>query len=252
MTQHGGPRVNNVEEGEAGDLVVNVDEVQTSLLVVKERLLKGGVFSGCDEGCSDCEDSENGCEKGPGRAPRTASTPITTSTLVTISAPVTVGTPTTIVASNRRPVESSRAVPWKYDNAFRNNRRSGSQIRPVNQAPITIGVPVRAPVTVGPAVDNVGGPGGFTRSGRLFAPQTLRDRNAEALAKAKGKQVVVEEGPVQKENNNNNNNKNYNKNNKEKNNNNNNKNNNKSNNKNNNKNKNNKTNNNKKNKKNNN
>jgi hypothetical protein len=69
----------------------------------------------------------------------------------------------------------------------------------VNQAPVTIGLPNRVPATVGPAVDNVGGPGGFTRSGRLFAPQPLRDNNAEALAKAKGKQAVVEEEPVQKE-----------------------------------------------------
>ena len=48
-------------------------------------------------------------------------------------------------------------------------------------------------------MDNVGGPGGFTRSGRLFAPQPLRDANAEASARAKGKQVVVDEEPAQKE-----------------------------------------------------
>jgi hypothetical protein len=55
--------VNNVEDGEAVDLVVSVDDVQTSLRVVKERLLKGGVFPGCDETCSDCDDQENGCVK---------------------------------------------------------------------------------------------------------------------------------------------------------------------------------------------
>ena len=49
-----------MEDGEAVDLVSNVDEVQTPLLVVKERLLDGGVFPGCYEGCSDCEGSENG------------------------------------------------------------------------------------------------------------------------------------------------------------------------------------------------
>ncbi|KAI5390035.1 hypothetical protein KIW84_075385 [Lathyrus oleraceus] len=203
MPQHGGPRVNNVEDGEAVDLVVDVDDVQTSLLVVKERLLKGGVFLGCDGSCSDCDKHENGCmqlrrdrgvvstvtiyfkpSEGPGRAPRTVNAPVTIGTPVTISAPVTVGTPTTIAASGGRPVENSRAVPWKYDNAFRSNRRPESQKRPVNQAPVTINLSNRTPVTVGPVVDNVGGPGGFTRSGRLFVPQTLRDSSAEALAKA--------------------------------------------------------------------
>ncbi|KAI5420494.1 hypothetical protein KIW84_044334 [Lathyrus oleraceus] len=44
------------------------------------------------------------------------------------------------------------------------------------------------------AVDNVGGVGGFTRSGRLFAPSTLRaNTDAEAAVKAKGKQMAAEE-----------------------------------------------------------
>ena len=72
-------------------------------------------------------------------------------------------------------------------------------ITAVNQALVTIGVPNRISVTVGPAVDNVGGPGGFTRSGRLFAPQVPKENNAEALAKAKGKQAVVEEESMRKE-----------------------------------------------------
>ncbi|KAI5396726.1 hypothetical protein KIW84_062813 [Lathyrus oleraceus] len=134
-----------------------------------------------------------------GRGQRTVSASTNVGTPVTISAPVTVSAPTTVVVSGRRVVENSRAVSWKYDNAYRNNRRAESQIRPVNQTPVTIGFPSRVPATVGQVVDNVGGPGGFTRSGRLFAPQPLRDNNVEALAKAKGKQAVVEEEPVQKE-----------------------------------------------------
>ncbi|KAI5420950.1 hypothetical protein KIW84_044701 [Lathyrus oleraceus] len=59
--KHCAHRVNHVEDGKAEDLVVDVEDVQTSMFVVKERLLNGGVFPGCDKGCSDCEYSENGC-----------------------------------------------------------------------------------------------------------------------------------------------------------------------------------------------
>ncbi|KAI5426567.1 hypothetical protein KIW84_032125 [Lathyrus oleraceus] len=223
MPPHDAHRVNNLEDGEAEDLLVSVEDVQTPLSVVKDRLLKGGVFPGCDQGCVDCAESENGCiqlragiqnlinegclqfsravrdrgvvstvtiyfKPSEGRGRRTVSAPTTIGTPVTISAPVTVG----------RAVDS-RAVPWKYDNACRSNRRAENQTRPINQSPVTIGVSNRTPVTVSPMVDNVGGPKGFTRSGRLFAPQPLRDNNAEALAKAKGKQAVVDEEPAQKE-----------------------------------------------------
>ncbi|KAI5408748.1 hypothetical protein KIW84_054545 [Lathyrus oleraceus] len=233
MPPHGAHRVNNIEGVEAEDLVVSVDDVQTSLSVVKARLLNGGVYPGCDQGCVDCAESKNGCDQlragirclmdegcvqfsrvvkdhgsvstvtiyfkpSEGRGQRVVSAPTTSGTPVTISAPVTASNLTTIVAPVRRAVDS-RAVSWRYDNTYRNNRRVENQTRPVNQAPVTIGVPVRTHVVVSSVVDNVGGPGGFTRSGRLFAPQPLRDNNSEALAKAKGKQAVVDEEPAQKE-----------------------------------------------------
>ncbi|KAI5436717.1 hypothetical protein KIW84_023005 [Lathyrus oleraceus] len=234
MPPHGAHRVNCIEGAEAEDLVVSVDEIQTSLLVVKGRLLNGGVYPGCDQDCADCAESDNGCERlradiqgmmdegclqfsravrdhgavstvtiyfkpSEERGQRVGSAPTTSGNPVTISAPVTASTPATIVAPVRRAVDS-RAVPWKYDNAYRNNRRAENRVRPSNQAPVTIGVPVsRTPVVVGPVVDNVGGPGGFTRSGRLFAPQPLRDANAEASAKSKGKLAVVDEEPDQKD-----------------------------------------------------
>ncbi|KAI5387225.1 hypothetical protein KIW84_073389 [Lathyrus oleraceus] len=203
MPQHGAHRVNNVEDGEAEDLVVDVEEVQTPLM------LKVGIQSLIDEGCLQFARAveDRGVvstvtiyfKPSEGRGQRTINAPTIISTPVTISAPVIGSAPTTIVVSGRRVVENNRAVPWKYDNAYRSNRRAESQIRPVNQSPVTIGFPSRAPVTVGPVVDNVGGLGGFTRSGHLFAPQPLRDNNAEALAKAKGKQAAVDEEPVQKE-----------------------------------------------------
>ncbi|KAI5409972.1 hypothetical protein KIW84_055439 [Lathyrus oleraceus] len=43
-----------------------------------------------------------------------------------------------------------------------------------------------------PAVDNVGGIGRLTRSGRLFSPPVTQADNVDAMAKAKGKQAVNE------------------------------------------------------------
>ena len=61
MPPHCAHRVNNVEGGEIEDLVVSVEEIQTPLVVVKDRLLKGGVFPGCCEDRIDCAESGNGC-----------------------------------------------------------------------------------------------------------------------------------------------------------------------------------------------
>ncbi|KAI5446415.1 hypothetical protein KIW84_014300 [Lathyrus oleraceus] len=234
MPQHGGHRVNNIEDGEAEDLVVNVEDVQTSLLIVKGRLLKGGVDPGCNEDCVGCSEVVNGCDQlktgiqrlmdegclqfsratrdngavstvtifykpAERRGRGAVSTPTTSNTPVTISAPVTIRAPATIVAPGRRQNENSRAVPWSYDNAYRRDRRAGNQTRPIVQTPVTISAPVRIPAVTSPVVDNVGGQGGFTRSGRLFAPQPVRDAAAESSARAKGKQTMVDEEPAQKE-----------------------------------------------------
>jgi hypothetical protein len=146
MPAHGAHRVNCVES-ESEDLVVSVSEIQTSLLVVKGRLLSGGVHPGCDEDCVGCAESANGCEllragiqklidegcvrfgradnrdrgavstvtiffkPSEGRGPRTVgSAPTTSGNPVTISAPVSTNNPTTIVAPVRRAVDS-RVVP---------------------------------------------------------------------------------------------------------------------------------------------
>ena len=63
MPPHGAHRVNSIEGEEAEDLVVSVDDVQTSLSVVKGRLLSASVYPGCDEGCVGCAESENGCDQ---------------------------------------------------------------------------------------------------------------------------------------------------------------------------------------------
>jgi hypothetical protein len=63
MPQHGRPKVNSVEDGENLNFVVDVNDVQTLLFIVKERLLRGGVFLGCDKNCSVRGNHENGCVK---------------------------------------------------------------------------------------------------------------------------------------------------------------------------------------------
>ncbi|KAI5396366.1 hypothetical protein KIW84_062534 [Lathyrus oleraceus] len=87
--------------------------------------------------------------------------------------------PITITVPGPVPYEKDSAIPWHYgaDIYFQGQK--------VNEEDIDIG---------SSAVNNVGGVGGFTRSGRLFAPSTLRtNTEAEAAAKAKGKQVSTEE-----------------------------------------------------------
>ncbi|XP_050889852.1 leucine-rich repeat extensin-like protein 5 [Lathyrus oleraceus] len=193
MPQHGGHRVNNVEEGEVVDLIDNVEDVQTSLMIVKGRLLKGGVDPGCKEDCLVCSETTNGCDQlkagiqrlidegclqfsravkengavstvtiyfkpSEGRGRGSVSAPTTSNTPVTIPAPVTIRAPTTIVAPGRRQVENSKAVPWRYDNAYRNDRRAGNQIRPASQAPVIISTPVRTPAVASPVVDNIDPP----------------------------------------------------------------------------------------------
>ncbi|XP_050915874.1 uncharacterized protein LOC127130967 [Lathyrus oleraceus] len=184
MPVHGAHRVNCIEGVDSEDLVVDVSEIQTSLMVVKGRLLNGGVHPGCGKDCLGCAESENGCEllragiqglmdrgcvqfgraenrergvvstvtiffkPSEGRAPTTNGNP------VTISAPVATNTPTTIIAPIRRTVNSN-VVPWRYDNAYRSNRRAENRVKPSNQVPVTISVPVsKAPAVVSPAVDN--------------------------------------------------------------------------------------------------
>ncbi|XP_050902728.1 uncharacterized protein LOC127115167 [Lathyrus oleraceus] len=184
MPAHGAHRVNCIEGVESEDLVISVDEIQTSLLVVKDRLLNSGVHPGCGEICVGCAEAEDGCEllragiqglmdrgcvqfgradnrdqgavatvtiffkPAEGRAPTTSGNP------VTIAAPVAANTPTTIVAPVRR-AENNNAVPWRYDNAYRSNRRAENRVKPSNQAPVTIFAPAsKAPVVVSPAVDN--------------------------------------------------------------------------------------------------
>ncbi|KAI5405933.1 hypothetical protein KIW84_052618 [Lathyrus oleraceus] len=97
--------------------------------------------------------------------------------------------PVTITVPEPIPYENDDAVPWDYGGeVYCNGEKQEEQ---------------DAGETTVSKVDNAG-PSGFTRSGRLFAPDTLRGVDgekekkdkAEALARARGKQVVSEGTPV--------------------------------------------------------
>ena len=97
--------------------------------------------------------------------------------------------PVTITVPGPIPYDKDDAVPWHYGGeAYCNGEKVEDQT---------------ASETTVSKVDNAG-PSGFTRSGRLFAPDALRNGDgerekkdkAEALARATGKQVVSEGTPV--------------------------------------------------------
>ncbi|XP_050914950.1 uncharacterized protein LOC127129883 [Lathyrus oleraceus] len=172
--------------------------------VVKSHLLKNGVFPGCDDYCAACTVTANGCvmlretvqkmvDEGSLRFEKVAleNEDISTITIyfdpVHLSVPVD-EVPITITVPGPIPYESDGAVPWDFGgDVYCNGKKKEDQA---------------AVDTTVSKVDNAG-LSGFTRSGRLFAPNTLRGGDvekeqrdkAEALARAKGKQVVNEATP---------------------------------------------------------
>lgn len=63
MPSHVGPSVSVIEEYEGQNLVSRVDEMKTSLAMVKEQLLKNDVFPGCQSGCEQCLSNTQMCKK---------------------------------------------------------------------------------------------------------------------------------------------------------------------------------------------
>ncbi|KAI5425842.1 hypothetical protein KIW84_031605 [Lathyrus oleraceus] len=97
--------------------------------------------------------------------------------------------PVTITVPGPIPYDNDDAVPWDYGGeVYCNGEKQEDQA--VGETTVS-------------KVDNAR-PSGFTRSGRLFAPDTLRGGEgekenkdkAEALARARGKQVVSEGTPI--------------------------------------------------------
>ncbi|XP_050916030.1 uncharacterized protein LOC127131136 [Lathyrus oleraceus] len=204
MPTHGQMGVNVISEDKSKIGVTDVDQLRTPMSVVKRHLLKNGVFPGCDNYCAACTVTANGCvmlretvqkmmDEGSLRFGKVAleNEDISTITIyfdpVHLSLPAEVA-PVTITVPGPIPYESDGVVPWDYGgDVYCNGKKKEDQA---------------AVDTTVSKVDNAG-LRGFTRSGRLFAPNTLRGGDvekeqrdkAEALAREKGKQVVNEDTP---------------------------------------------------------
>ncbi|XP_050915893.1 uncharacterized protein LOC127130986 [Lathyrus oleraceus] len=182
--------------------VTDVDLLRTPMSVVKRHLLKNGVFPGCDNYCAACTITANGCvmlretvqkmmDEGSLRFEKDALENEDISTITIYFDPVHLSGPAdvaqiTITVPGPIPYKSDGVVPWYYGGDVYCNGKKKEDHAAVD--------------TTVSKVDNVG-LSGFTRSGRLFAPNILRGGDvekeqrdkAEALARAKGKQVVNED-----------------------------------------------------------
>ncbi|XP_050908951.1 uncharacterized protein LOC127122698 [Lathyrus oleraceus] len=172
--------------------------------VVKRRLLNNGVFPGCDNYCVACTVTANGCimlretvqkmmNEGSLRFEKVVVENEDISTITIYFDPVHLSVsadeaPVTITVPGPIPYEGDGVVPWDYGgDVYCNGEKKEDQV---------------AVDTTVLKVDNAR-LSGFTRSGRLFASNTLRGGDvekeqrdkAEALARAKGKQVVNEDTP---------------------------------------------------------
>ncbi|KAI5431293.1 hypothetical protein KIW84_035463 [Lathyrus oleraceus] len=179
MPAHGQRGVNAIsKEGRIG--LLRVDQLKTPLTEVKRQLLLNGVHLGCGDDCAVCTISVNGCEllretvqglmdNGSIQFEKVDMGKDEVSTITIYFDPVDL--------SNL--AEAAPVTITVYCNGEKVEDQTASE-------------------TTVSKVDNVS-TSGFTRSGRLFAPDALRGgegekekkEKAEALARAKGKQAVV-------------------------------------------------------------
>ncbi|KAI5389240.1 hypothetical protein KIW84_074773 [Lathyrus oleraceus] len=201
MSMHGHMGVNVISEDKRKIEVTDVDQLRTQMYVVKRHLMKSGVFPGCNNCCAACTVTTNGCvmlretiqrmmDEGSPRFEKVALEKEDVSIITIYFDPVHFSVPTdaapvTITVPGPIPYENDDAVSWDYGGEVYCN---GEKIEDQAASDTTVS-----------KVDNAG-LSGFTRSGRLFAPDTLRSGDAEkekrdkaeALARAKGKKVVNE------------------------------------------------------------
>ncbi|XP_058783976.1 uncharacterized protein LOC131658727 [Vicia villosa] len=220
MPTHGGSGVNSIESEEIS-VVSKVGCSTFPLVSVKQHLVNSGIFPGCGVDCKNCKSQPEGCadlksmvqkliDEGPlqfYRRLRGAESEDGEVAVISIPyepvAPVCIQVPIQIpvsipyeeqpaalmiVVPGPIPYESEKAFPWHYgsDVYYYGTKEEGepSKEKLVEDAVAN--------------TDNFAGTGRITRSGRVFSPQPIQN-NADALAKAKGKQVMndVQNSPIQ-------------------------------------------------------
>ncbi|XP_058784596.1 uncharacterized protein LOC131659422 [Vicia villosa] len=219
MPTHGGSGVNAIESEETS-VVSDVGCLTFPLVSVKQHLVNSGIFPGCGVDCENCKSQPEGCadlksmvqkliDEGPlqfyrrSRGAKSESGEVSViSILYEPVVPICIQVPIQIPVSipyeeqpaalmitvpGPIPYESEKAIPWHYgsDVYYYGTKEEGelSEEKSVEAAVAN--------------TDNFAGTGRITRSGRVFSPQPIQN-NADALAKAKGKQVVtdVQNSPI--------------------------------------------------------
>ncbi|KAI5445523.1 hypothetical protein KIW84_013669 [Lathyrus oleraceus] len=177
MPAHGQRGVNAISE-EGGIGLLRVDQLKTPLAEVKRQLLLNGVNPGCGVDCDECTISVNGCD------------------LLRETVQGLMDDGSILIEKVDMGRDEVSTITIYFDPVDLSTLAEA--------APVTITVEDQtAGETTVSKVDNAG-PSGFTRSGRLFAPDALRGgegekekkEKAEALARAKGKAVVGDSTPV--------------------------------------------------------
>ncbi|XP_050876947.1 uncharacterized protein LOC127080679 [Lathyrus oleraceus] len=159
-----------VYTGEHLNLITEVGELSTPLLAIMEYLVEYSVYPGCSTFCEDCQKSDEGC----GKLKRILAPARHVSLVVTLPSPI--------------PYSSEKAVPWHY----------GSDVYYHGVKQVFIHVPAKKEEVEKEYVNagDFSSAGRITRSGKVFSPPNPQDV-ADALEKAKEKQVDDGPGPVQ-------------------------------------------------------
>ncbi|XP_058732596.1 uncharacterized protein LOC131604125 [Vicia villosa] len=220
MPAHGGSGVNAIESEEI-NVVSDVGCLTFPLVSVKQHLVNSGIFPGCGVDCESCKSQPEGCadlkgmvqkliDEGPlqfYRRLRGAKSNVGEVSVISIPydpvVPICIQVPIQIPVSipyeeqpaalmitvpGPIPYESEKAIPWHYgSDVYYHGTKKGDE-------------PSKGEFVEAAAAntDNFAGTGRITRSGRVFSPQLVQN-NADALVKAKGKQVVtdVQNSPTQ-------------------------------------------------------
>lgn len=199
MPAHNGPTVNVIKYDESFNLIMDVNFVTTPLPFVKEYLIKNDVYRGCFPECCKCKSHPEGCDDLKAgiqslitewflqfdRIVKDKKIEETDVAVISISyTPINISAlarpaSLTITLLDPIPYFSENIVPWTcgsevYYHGVKQEEKPFEEHSCVDEKL---------------SVDNLTGTGRITRSVRVF-PSPNTQNNADALAKAKGKQVM--------------------------------------------------------------